>query len=69
MLDNVVFLNPQSLLNKLTQLIRISFSGTAQYLEGINIIVSGGADVNLKEKGIFSQSTDQMELPVTKIFR
>ena len=32
-LDNVVFFNPHPLLNKLTQLISISFSGTAQYLE------------------------------------
>ena len=55
-LDNVVFLNPQPLLNKLTQLISISFSGTAQYLESQGIIVPDGADVNLKEKGIFSQN-------------
>ena len=55
-LDNVVFLNPQPLLNKLTRLISISFSGTAQYLESKGIIVPDGADVNLKEKGIFSQN-------------
>ena len=54
-LDSVVFLNPQPLFNKLTQLISISFSGTTQYLERQGIIVPDGADAILKEKGIFSQ--------------
>ena len=54
-LDNVVFLNPQPLLNKLTQLISISFSGTAKYLERQGYIIPDHADVNLKEKGVFSQ--------------
>ena len=54
-LDSVVFLNPQPLLNKLTQLISISFSGATQYLERQGIIVPDGADAILKEKGIFSQ--------------
>ena len=53
-LDNVVFFNLHPLLNKLIQLISISFSGTAQCLESQGIIASDGADVNLKENGIFS---------------
>ena len=45
-LDNVVFLNSQPL-NKLTQLISICFSGTAQHLEGQGIIVPDAADLKL----------------------
>ena len=54
-LDNIVFLNPQPLLNKLTQLISISFSGATQYLKRQGIIVPDGANVKHKEKGVFSQ--------------
>ena len=48
-LDNIVFLNPQPVLNKLTQLISISFSGIAEHL-GLQYTVPDGANVKLKKR-------------------
>ena len=54
-LSNVVFLNPQPLLNKLSKLISISFVDNINCLEDQGISISPEAHKELKEKGIFSK--------------
>ena len=52
-LPNVVFLYPQPLFNKLSEVISISFADAVTYLEKMNIVVPSNAHLQLKVGGIF----------------
>ena len=52
-LPDVVFLHPQPLFNKLSELISISFADAVAYLEEMNIILPSNAHNQLKCEGIF----------------
>ena len=54
-LPNVVFLHPQPLFNKLSEVISISFADAVTYLEEMNIIVPTNAHYQLKAEGIFTR--------------
>ena len=54
-LNDVVFLNPQPLLDILSRLISISYTGMCEYLISKGIIIPPNSHKKLKEKGIFSQ--------------
>ena len=54
-LDDVVFLNPQPLLDVLSQLISISYTGMGEYLISKGVFIPPNSHKNLKDKGIFSQ--------------
>ena len=54
-LDDVVILNPQPLLDILSLLISISYTGMCEYLISKGIIIPPNSHKKLKEKGIFSQ--------------
>ena len=53
-LPNVVFLHPQPLFNKLSEVISISFADAVTYLEEMNIVVPTNAHHQLKAEGIFT---------------
>ena len=53
-LPHVVFLHPQPLFNKLSDLISISFADAITYLEEMNIVVPTNAHLQLKAEGIFT---------------
>ena len=52
-LPNVVFLHPQPLFDKLSELISISFADAVDYLEERHIFLPPGAHKKLKNEGIF----------------
>ena len=52
-LPNVVFLNPQPLFNKLSELISISFADAVKHLVGEGIFLPPGAHKKLKYEGTF----------------
>ena len=54
-LPNVVFLHPQPLFNKLSEVISISFADAVTYLEEMNIVVPRNAHLQLKAEGIFTR--------------
>ena len=54
-LPNVVFLHPQPLFNKLSEVISISFADAVTYLEEMNIVVPTNAHHQLKAEGIFTR--------------
>ena len=54
-LPNVVFLHPQPLFNKLSEVISISFADAVTYLEQMNIVVPSNAHLQLKAEGIFTR--------------
>ena len=54
-LPNVVFLHPQPLFNKLSEVISVSFADAGTYLEKMNIIVPRNAHLQLKSVGIFTR--------------
>ena len=54
-LPNVVFLHPQPLFDKLSELISISFADAVDYLEECNIYLPPGAHKQLKNEGIFEK--------------
>ena len=54
-LPNVVFLHPQPLFDKLSELISISFADTVDYLEEKNIFLPPGDHRKLKDEGMFHQ--------------
>ena len=54
-LDDVVFLNPQPILDVLSQLISISYTGMGEYLISKGVFIPPNSHKNLKDKGIFSQ--------------
>ena len=54
-LPNVVFLHPQPLFNKLSEVISISFADAVTYLEEMNIVVPANAHLQLKAEGIFTR--------------
>ena len=54
-LPNVVFLHPQPLFNKLSEVISISFADAVTYLEEMNIVVPTNAHAQLKAEGIFTR--------------
>ena len=54
-LPNVVFLHPQPLFNKLSEVISISFADAVTYLEKMNIVVPNNAHHQLKTEGIFTR--------------
>ena len=54
-LPNVVFLHPQPLFNKLSEVISISFADAITYLEEMNIVVPANAHHQLKAEGIFTR--------------
>ena len=54
-LPNVVFLHPQPLFNKISEVISISFADAVTYLEEMNIVVPTNAHHQLKAEGIFTR--------------
>ena len=52
-LPDVVFLHPQLLFNKLSELISISFADAVAYLEEMNVIIPSNAHNQLKYEGTF----------------
>ena len=54
-LPNVVFLHPQPLFNKLSELISISFADAAEHLQSEGIRLAPRAHIQLKNKGIFEK--------------
>ena len=54
-LPDVVFLHPQPLFNKLSEIISISFTDATTYLDELNIILPPKAHVQLKREGIFTR--------------
>ena len=54
-LPNVVFLHPQPLFDKLSELISISFADAVDYLEERHIFLPPGAHRKLKDEGMFHQ--------------
>ena len=52
-LSNVIFLHPQPLFNKLSELISISFADAVEYLMDEGIFLPPGAHKKLKNEGIF----------------
>ena len=54
-LPDVVFLHPQPLFNKLSEIISISFADAVTYLEEMNIVVPTNAHLQLKAEGIFTR--------------
>ena len=54
-LPDVVFLHPQPLFNKLSEIISISFTDAVTYLDELNVILSPNAHVQLKTEGIFTR--------------
>ena len=52
-LPDVVFLHPQPLFNKLSEIISISFTDATIYLDELNIVLPPKAHVQLKTEGIF----------------
>ena len=54
-LPDVVFLHPQPLFNKLTEVISISFADAVTHLEEMNIFLPANAHFQLKAEGIFTR--------------
>ena len=54
-LPNLVFLHPQPLFNKLSEVISISFADAVTCLEEMNIVVPRNAHLQLKAEGIFTR--------------
>ena len=54
-LPNVVFLHPQPLFNKLSEIISISFADAVIQLEEMNIILPANTHIQLKYEGIFTR--------------
>ena len=54
-LPDMVFLHPQPLFNKLSELISISFADAVTQLEEMNIVLPGNAHLQLKAEGIFTR--------------
>ena len=54
-LPNVVFLHPQPLFNKLSELISISFADAVDHLRKMNIILPADAHDQLKSEGTFTR--------------
>ena len=54
-LPDVVFLHPQPLFNKLSEIISISFTDATTYLDELNIILPPNAHAQLKTEGIFTR--------------
>ena len=54
-LSDVVFLHPQPLFNKLSEIISISFADAVNQLEEMNIVLPGNAHLQLKAEGIFTR--------------
>ena len=54
-LPDVVFLHPQPLFNKLSEIIIISFTDATTYLDELNIVLPPKAHVQLKTEGIFTR--------------
>ena len=54
-LPDVVFLHPQPLFNKLSEIISISFTDATTYLDELNIFLPPNAHVQLKTEGIFTR--------------
>ena len=52
-LPDVVFLHPQPLFNKLSELISISFTDAVAYLEEMNVVIPSNAHTQLKCEGTF----------------
>ena len=53
-LPDVVFLHPQPLFNKLSEIIIVSFTDATTYLDELNIVLPPKAHVQLKTEGIFT---------------
>ena len=54
-LPNVVFIHPQPLFNKLSEVVSISFADTVTQLEEMNIVLPVNAHIQLKHEGIFTR--------------
>ena len=54
-LPDVVFLHPQPLFNKLSEIISISFTDATTYLDELNIVLPPNAHARLKTEGIFTR--------------
>ena len=54
-LPNVVFLHPQPLFNKLSEVVSISFADGVIQLEEMNIVLPINAHIQLKHEGIFTR--------------
>ena len=54
-LPDVVFLHPQPLFNKLSEIISISFADAVTQLEEMNIILPAHAHIQLKAEGVFTR--------------
>ena len=54
-LPNVVFLHPQPLFNKLSEVVSISFADAVIQLEEMNIVLPVNAHIQLKHEGIFTR--------------
>ena len=54
-LPNVVFLHPQPLFNKLSEVVSISFADAVIQLEEMNIVLPINAHIQLKYEGIFTR--------------
>ena len=54
-LPDVVFLHPQPLFNKLSEVISVSFADAVTHLEEMNIVVPANAHAQLKSEGIFTR--------------
>ena len=54
-LPNVVFLHPQPLFNKLSEVVSISFADAVIQLEEMNIVLPINAHIQLKHEGIFTR--------------
>ena len=54
-LPDVVFLHPQPLFNKLSEIISISFTDATNYLDELNIVLPPNTHAQLKTEGIFTR--------------
>ena len=62
-LPDVVFLHPQPLFNKLSEIISISFTDATTYLDELNVVlrIPPNAHVQLKTEGVFTR--DMLDFP------
>ena len=54
-LPDVVFLHPQPLFNKLSEIISISFTDATTYLDELNVVLPPNTHVRLKTEGVFTR--------------